>query len=406
MRHLNKALQTTLRHFAAVAVLGARQVGKTTLLEAQPGVWQRFDMELQADRAQVLGDPDAFLRLTTHPLIIDEAQLAPALFPALRVAIDRARQRKGAYLLSGSSSPGLVRSIAESLAGRIALLELGPFSLAEAWQQPPSPIYELIAQTAGIDMLLAAATPRLTLSQVLEYWFHGGYPEPWLSGDDEFRRLWQRNYLDTYLLRDIAVLFPGLNRDRFRQFIQLLSNVSGTILNNAEIARTLGISEPTVRDWLRIAHGTFIWRHVPAWDRSPHKQLVKHPKGHLRDSGMLHRLMQLTTADQLATHPVNGRSWEGMIVEQLLQGFEVAGYQVKPFHYRTRGGAEIDLILQAEFGVVPIEIKLASTTPQRDLTALREFIVAHDCTLGLVINNDERPRRLDDRIISIPAAAL
>jgi predicted AAA+ superfamily ATPase len=322
------------------------------------------------------------------------------------VAIDRNRAQKGLYLLSGSSSPDLVKSIAESLSGRIAMLELGPFSLAEAFSQSASPIYQLIATRAGIDALLTAASPRIPLAQVLEYWFNGGYPEPWLSNDDDFRRLWQRNYLDTYLLRDIGSLFPGLNRDRYRQFIQLLANVSGTLLNNAEIARTLGVSEPTVRDWLWIAHGTFIWRHIPAWDRSPHKQLVRHPKGYLRDSGVLHRLLQIPSQDHLASHVVNGRSWEGMIVEQLLRGLESAGYRASPFHYRTRGGAEIDLILQGDFGILPVEIKLSSSSPRRDWTALREFVETHQCAYGIVINNDERPRQLDDRILSIPAAAL
>jgi predicted AAA+ superfamily ATPase len=405
-RHLLPFLNKSLAMFPAVAVVGARQVGKTTLLGAVPGEWQHYDMEVQSDRGQVIGDPDLFLRLASGSVAIDEAQLAPSLFPALRVAIDRNRAQKGLYLLSGSSSPDLVKSIAESLSGRIAMLELGPFSLAEAFSQSASPIYQLIATRAGIDALLTAASPRIPLAQVLEYWFNGGYPEPWLSNDDDFRRLWQRNYLDTYLLRDIGSLFPGLNRDRYRQFIQLLANVSGTLLNNAEIARTLGVSEPTVRDWLWIAHGTFIWRHIPAWDRSPHKQLVRHPKGYLRDSGVLHRLLQIPSQDHLASHVVNGRSWEGMIVEQLLRGLESAGYRASPFHYRTRGGAEIDLILQGDFGILPVEIKLSSSSPRRDWTALREFVETHQCAYGIVINNDERPRQLDDRILSIPAAAL
>lgn len=405
-RHINPFLFTLLRHFSCVAVTGVRQCGKTTLLGALPGEWRRFDMESAADRQQVLGDPDLFLRLNEKKVIIDEAQLAPALFPALRVAVDQDRGSKGRFILSGSSSPDLVKAIAETLAGRIGLAEMGPLTLAEAWRQPPSGLFGMIAAHASPAQLVAAARPRVPLLQVLEYWFQGGYPEPWGSGDEEFRRLWHRNYLDTYLLRDVGALFPGLNRDRFRSLIQILGHVSGSILNNAEIARTLGVSEPTVRDWLTIADGTYLWRHVPAWDRSPHKQLVRHPKGYLRDSGLLHRLLHIADADALATHPLRGRSWEGLVVETLLRGFENAGIRVRPFHFRTRGGAEIDLILDGERGPLPVEIKLGTQTDARALRSLREFVSDHGCPLGLVVNNDDKARQLDERIVSVPAASL
>ena len=156
-------------------------------------------------------------------------------------------------------------------------------------------------------------------------------------------------------------------------------------------------------------HDTFLWRHIPAWDRSAAKQLVKHPKGYLRDSGLLHRLLRIQDADMLATHPVVGKSWEGLVVETLLRGFENAGIDVNPFHYRTRGGAEIDLILEGQFGsasLLPVEIKLTQQSDRRALRSLSEFVAAHDCPLGLIINNDERPRWLDERIFAIPVACL
>ncbi|HTZ00515.1 MAG TPA: AAA family ATPase, partial [Rhodocyclaceae bacterium] len=177
-RHLQAHLATLLRHFPCVAVNGVRQCGKTTLLGELPGDWQRFDLESTADRAQLVADPDLFLRLHPQGVVIDEAQLAPALFPALRVAIDRARGRKGRFVLSGSSSPELTRNIAETLAGRIGLAELAPLSLAEAYRLPASPLYAMIARRASPGDIAAAAAPRLDLRQVLEHWFQGGYPEP------------------------------------------------------------------------------------------------------------------------------------------------------------------------------------------------------------------------------------
>ena len=408
-RHIEAQVQTLLTHFPCVVLTGVRQCGKTTLLSGLGSDWQRFDMENSADRQQVLADPDLFLRLHDDRVVIDEAQLAPALFSALRVAIDRDRSKKGRFVLTGSSSPDLVRHISESLAGRMARVEMAPLSLAEAWQQPASALYALLSQGASIETLQAAATPNLSVQQVRQYWFAGGYPEPWLNSSEVFRQLWQRNYIDSYLMRDIGALFPSLNRDRFRQFVALLSQHSGNLLNNADIARNLGVSEPTVRDWLAIAHDTYVWRHIPAWDRSATKQLVKHPKGYLRDSGLLHRLLRIADAELLTTHPVAGKSWEGMVVETLLRGFGNAGIEVKPFHYRTRGGAEIDLILEGSFGpatCLPVEIKLNQQGDKRALRSLSEFVLAHDYPVGLVINNDERARWLDDRILAIPAACL
>ena len=408
-RHIEAQVQTLLTHFPCVVLTGVRQCGKTTLLSRLGSEWQRFDMENSADRQQVLADPDLFLRLHDDRVVIDEAQLAPVLFSALRVAIDRDRSKKGRFVLTGSSSPDLVRHISESLAGRMARVEMAPLSLAEAWQQPASALYALLSQGASIETLQAAATPNLSVQQVRQYWFAGGYPEPWLNSSEVFRQLWQRNYIDSYLMRDIGALFPSLNRDRFRQFVALLSQHSGNLLNNADIARNLGVSEPTVRDWLAIAHDTYVWRHIPAWDRSATKQLVKHPKGYLRDSGLLHRLLRIADAELLTTHPAAGKSWEGMVVETLLRGFGNAGIEVKPFHYRTRGGAEIDLILEGSFGpatCLPVEIKLNQQGDKRALRSLSEFVLAHDCPVGLVINNDERARWLDDRILAIPAACL
>ncbi|MCF6239232.1 MAG: ATP-binding protein, partial [Candidatus Marinimicrobia bacterium] len=340
---------TLLTHFPCVAITGVRQCGKTTLLATFPKTWQRFDMEHSADRQQVLDDPDLFVRLHPDQIIIDEAQLVPELLPALRVAIDGDRAQKGRYILSGSSSPDLIKQISETLAGRVAYMELGPLSLAEAWKLDPAPIYNLITSRPTPLELLSSIKPRITIRQVWQYWFSGGYPEPWLNSEPDFARLWQHNYIDTFLMRDISSLFPNMNRDRYRQLILLLAQATGTILNKAEFARVLGVSEPTIHDWLQIAHGTFIWRHIPAWDRSTQKQLVKHAKGMLRDSGLLHRFLHIGSMDLLASNPVAGRSWEGMIIETLLRGFADMGQVVQPYHYRTRGGAEVDLILESEF---------------------------------------------------------
>ena len=403
-RHAYPLLEELLTLFPCVVIIGARQTGKTTLLRQLPAPWTIFDLEKLADLEQVARDPDVFFRLNTRQIAIDEGQRLPALFPALRVAIDSDRDRLGRYIVTGSSSPDLIRAISESLAGRVAILELSPLSSAEAYAQPPSEFFTLLTERpAPRDFL--ALQPRIDLPQLFAYWLHGGYPEPWIRNQSRFRTLWMQNYLQTYLDRDLLQLFPGLDRQKFRLFLQLLANLSGNIINYSEVARALGVSQPTAREYFRIAHGTFLWRHLPPYEKNATKRVVKHPKGYLRDSGLLHHLLHVKDLDTLQTHPRMGPSWEGMAIETVLRGLHARGTAFDAFHYRTGAGAEIDLIIEGEFGLIPIEIKHAQQ-PDNRFRAIRDFVIERNCPLGIIINNDERVRLLDDRLIGVPLAAL
>ncbi|MDP1605153.1 MAG: ATP-binding protein [Rhodocyclaceae bacterium] len=404
-RHAILLLHELLGLFPCVAIVGVRQCGKTTLLkELLPG-WKILDLERLADFNAVARDPDLFLRLNPGRVAIDECQLLPALFPALRVAIDDHRAAAGRFVITGSSSPELQGAVAESLAGRVAMIEMGPFSLAEAYELPPSPLYRLIAERAPIDAL-AGLLPRLSLDQIGDFWMQGGYPEPWLKRQPRFRKLWMQNYLQTYLDRDLPRLFPQLDRQKFRLFVQMLAQLSGSIINYAEVARALGVSQPTARDYFHIAHGTFLWRHLPAYEKNATKRVVKHPKGYLRDSGLLHYLLHLRDREELMTHPRMGQSWESTVIETLLRGLSAAGVDYRAYHYRTGAGAEIDLVLEGEFGLLPVEIKHTGHVDARSLRALRDFVNERGCRYGIVINNDEAPRRLDEKLIGLPCSAL
>ena len=404
-RHAFPLLQELLGLFPCVALLGVRQCGKTTLLRELPPDWRRFDMEKLADHEAIARDPDLFLRLNPSHVAIDESQLLPSLFPALRVAIDSDRESRGRFVITGSSSPELLAAIAESLAGRVAIIDMGPFSLAEAYELPPSPVLAMLAGRAAANDL-ANVPARLSLGQVTDYWLHGGYPEPWIKNSQRFRKLWLQNYLQTYLDRDLPRLFPGLDRQKFRLFVQMLAQLSGSIINYSDVARALGVSQPTARDYFHIAHGSFDWRHLPAYEKNAAKRVVKHPKGYLRDSGLLHFLLHLQDRDDLMAHPRMGASWEGMVIENLVRGLAAAGVDFNAFHYRSGGGAEIDLVLEGEFGLLPVEIKHTQHVDARSLRALRDFVAERGCRYGIVINNDERPRLLDDKLIGIPLAAL
>lgn len=407
-RSCERLLHLYLEEFPCVALIGVRQCGKTTLLGTLPANWKRYDLERRADYQVVARDPDAFFRLNPRHIAIDEAQILPEIFSALRVAIDERRSEPGRFVITGSSSPALLQSVSETLAGRVAVIEMAPFSWDEVTEFPGRGcfIQRLQDRKAEPRALLSRLKARGDLALAHDYWFRGGYPEPWLRRDDRFRAHWIEQYIQSYLYRDVKRLFPGLNELRFRRFLEMLGGLSGRILNYSEMARALGVSQPTARDYFDIAHGTFLWRAIPSWSRDSVKRTVKHPRGYLRDTGLLHALLRIPDLDALLSHPQMGASWEGMVVEEILRQLNARGVAYECSHYRTGGGAEVDLVLEGSFGLVAFEIKHTSTCSMRELRALRDFVTAHGARLGVVINNDVTPRLYEERLIGLPFTCL
>ncbi len=400
-------LEEYLELFPCVAVVGPRQCGKTTLVKSLGTPWHYFDAERASDLAAIEPDPEQFLRLYSERTIIDEAQMLPGLFSALRVEVDRDRAKKGRFIITGSSSPELMRSVSETLAGRVGIIEMSPFLWAETLRGEIGQPIRMIASgscsprdMAGIEIIEAMS------GRVADYWFKGGYPEPWLTDDTRFSERWMDHYVRTYLQRDVGQLFPGLNREKFRLFVQVLAGLSGQTLNYSEVARVLGVSQPTVRDYFEIAHGTFLWRKLPAYEKDALKRIVKAPKGYFRDSGLLHYLMRIPDLQALLGHPMVGRSWEGMVVEEILRQLNALGIAYDPYYYRTAAGAEVDLVLEGMFGLVPIEIKRGQRVDQRDLRGLNSFVKERGCAFGVVVNNDFAPRLYTEKIVGIPFECL
>ncbi len=371
-RSFTASLEYLLEHFPAVAVLGARQIGKTTLLSQLCPEAPCFDLESPSDLARIEDDPEFILAQYTETVVIDEAQSLPALFPVLRVLIDKRRTRAGQFLLSGSSSPLLIDNITETLAGRVAAVEFGGISLQESWQLPTSPFYDWIRH--GNYDALPDWAPRTHQDRLWQSCIYGQYPEPFLKRKDgRFHALWMENYFATYVRRDISTLFPGLNLNAYRRFIRMLGHSTGTIINASEFARSLNVSQPTVRSYLEIIAGTFLWRNLESYRKNIQRRVSKMPKGHLRDSGLLCHLLGIRNPHDLLRHPGAGRIWEAFIIEELIKGFEERLIQVHPYFYRTHNQAEIDLILEGEFGTLPIEIKLGAKTDRRQLTTLKNL---------------------------------
>ncbi len=409
-RNIAEKVRQSLGHFPVVVLLGGRQCGKTTLARMLKPNWRYFDLEKGSDFDFITRDFDFFFQQHSSSIIIDEAQLSPTLFKELRGVIDQDRQRKGRFILTGSSSPELKAGISESLAGRVAIIEIGTFKMNERYQTSLSPLYNIL-NTLPIEQhpeALVGLSPVLNTAQVLEHFLKGGYPEPVMMNSDAFQAQWMSNYQQTYVQRDIRRLFPRLNVENYRRFITMLSELSGTIINRSEIGRTLNVGESAIRDYLDIAEGTFIWRNLPSLERTVSRSVVKMPRGYLRDSGLLHHLVNVRSLESIYTRRGTGAAFEGFLIEELIQGLQAVESVPWTFnYYRTRGGGEVDLILSSPAGRrIPVEIKFGVSSRLNDLRSLSTFIEQEACPYGLLVSNAPEVRRLSRSIIQLPAGCL
>jgi len=313
-KELSAVLGLLQRH-PVVGIVGARQVGKSTLArmiaERREGDHVCFDLEDSSDLAK-LTDPMLALRPRTGLVILDEIQRKPDLFPALRVLADRPKT-PCRFLVLGSAAPDLLRQSSETLAGRIAYHTLGGFALQETG---------------------AGSVPAL--------WLRGGFPKSYLSGTDLASMEWRRGFIKTFLERDLAQLGIRVPSETMRRFWNMLAHYHGQTWNASEFARSFGVADTTVRHYLDILTSSFLIRQLQPWFANISKRQVKAPKVYLTDSGLLHGLLNLPTADDVAGHPKSGASWEGFVIGQLIAHLGAAPEEC--FYWATHGGAELDLL--------------------------------------------------------------
>ena len=334
-RTVTKQILEDLEFFPAIAILGPRQSGKTTLAQnlsipgGKPMLY--LDLEWEEDRAKLADAGTYLLQHQDKCVVIDEVQMMPHLFPLLRSLIDKKRE-PARFILLGSASPLLLRNSAESLAGRIAYHELTPFSLYEIWE------------------------PHI----LRQHWFRGGFPDAFLAPDDKRAQTWLAQFSTTFVERDLLqVIGKEANPTNLMRFVRMLGHVHGQLLNISELSNSLDLASRTVSRYLDLLEGTFLTRRLAPFFANVGKRLTKTPKFYYRDSGFFHAVARLRDREDLYAHPAVGASWEAYVIEQI---YRMAGKQCEYYFYRTSSGAQVDLLLLTPRSErVCIEIKYANT---------------------------------------------
>lgn len=398
-----------LEIFPVILILGVRQCGKTTLAKQARPQWKYFDLENISDFDFISNDLDFFFKEYQTSVIIDEAQEYPLIFKQLRGVIDAERSLKNRFILTGSSSPELIKHASDSLAGRLGIIELGTLKRNELKQKELPCFYHILNEKISLYSLEALKKLKTTAEDqdIINDFLVGGYPEPVIADNPSFFQIWMNNYFQLYINRDLKKLFPRIDAIRYRRFISTLSELSGTIINKAQLGRSIDTNEVTIRDYLDIADKTFIWRIIPSYEKAKTKSLVKMPKGILRDTGLIHFLANINNREALIRSPNIGQNFESYIIEELIKGMHSSNaVNCAYYYYRTKHGSEIDLILKGSFGTLPIEIKFGTSTKVKQLSSLTKFINDNSIPFGIVINNANEVRMLNEKIIQIPAVLI
>ena len=371
-QHLRR-LTLLLRESPVVALLGARQIGKSTLarqlVAARRGPTTWFDLENPEDLAR-LADPGLELRPLRGLVVLDEIQRLPDVFPLLRVLADRPRT-PARFLVLGSASPDLLRQTSETLAGRVAFHELGGFDLHEV---------------SDLDRL----------------WLRGGFPRAYLAGSGAASRRWRDDFIRTFLERDLPGLGSTVAPAALRRFWTMLAHWHGQLWNGAEFGRAFGVAHTTIRRYLDLLTSAFVVRQLPPWHANIAKRQVRSPKVYVGDSGILHALLGLTTREALVSHPKVGASWEGFVVRQVTH--LLAARPDQCFHWSTYSGAELDLLVMAGRRRYGFEIK--RTEAPRLTTSMRSALETLDLQRLDVVHAGQRLYKLAPRVRALPAAQL
>lgn len=410
-RILADKLRRMLERFAVVVVSGARQVGKSTLLQHELPDWDAVVFDPAVDVGNARQDPDLFLDNHPAPLILDEIQYAPELVPAIKRRVDRTsserkgtRRRSGQYVLTGSQQWSVLQSASESLAGRAMFLDLEAFCLAEMAE---SGIEEhwLKRYLESPEAFVASKPERLTTTRtVYEQLWRGFLPEA-----DALEQEWipefYRAYLRTCIERDVRMISDVADWQQFGRFVQLCGALTSQEINHAQMGRELGITPQTANRWLAMLRATFQWLEVPAYHGNTIKRISSKPKGYLSDTGLACSLQAISTPQALSGHPLVGALFESAVVSEIRKLSATLASPPNLYHWRSHGGAEIDLILERDATFYPIEVKLTSRPTKADTRGFQAFRATYPklkAAPGLVISPVKKAERLGDADYCLP----
>ena len=385
-RHWDSELQRKLANFPIVAILGPRQCGKTTFARRHLPHWSYLDLERPSDRRPLEDDLEARLRRLGDHVILDEAQRLPELFPVLRALTDEDRSTKGRWVLLGSAAFDLVRGISESLAGRIAFIELPNLQMQEL----------------APDLETGRSVPDL----VNQRWFRGGYPEAWLQTDDLARIDWFEAYQRTFVQKDVLELGLSVQISTVNRLWAMMAHGAGGIWNASHFGAALGVNYQTVNRYAELLESAFLIRRLQPWYVNIGKRLTKSPKLLFRDSGLLHHFLGVHDLKTLDVHPMRGHTWENFVVETLISRFsrEIPGCQFG--YWRTLAGAEVDLIVERAGTIFPLEVKLHSSPVAADLRGLSRCIEDLGCERGYVLHGGTATYSIGSKIVALPASDM
>ena len=382
----SEELQRKLSNFPIVAIIGARQCGKTTFARNELADWSYIDLERPSDRRPLEADIEARLRTLGNRVIIDEAQRLPELFPILRSLTDEDRSVKGRWVLLGSASFDLIRGISETLAGRIAFIELPVLQPQEV-----NPDRE---NRRSIEEIVA------------ERWFRGGYPEAWLQDDDRARTDWFEAYQQTFIQRDVMQIGMGVQTSTVERLWMMMAHSVGSLWNASTFGAALGVNYQTVNRYAELLEGSFLIRRLMPWHANIKKRLTKSPKLFFRDCGLLHHFLGIQNRKTLDIHNFRGHTWENFITESCITRFTREYPGIRCGFWRTLAGAEVDLIIEYNGIVVPVEIKLHTSPVASDLRGLFNCISDLDCKYGIVLHGGTENYTIDTSVRAIPASDI
>lgn len=359
------------QQFPAVLILGPRQCGKTTLAKHFL-TGEYFDLERPSDQQVFADDIEFALRRFKAPLIFDEAQMLPGLFPVLKSMIDLDRRQNGRFYLLGSVNPVLVKHISESLAGRVGIIELTPFLFSEI---PPLKI------------------------ELADFWLRGGFPDALKENESSRWQRWQENYSRTFIERDIPRFGVKISALEVRRLMGMLAHQHGGLLNASDLGRSLGgISYHTIGHYLDLMEGHFLVRRLSPYFPNLKKRIVKSAKIYIRDSGVLHYLLGIFSERSLLESPKRGSSWEGFMIEQIISRETLQNAGSLFYFYRTHAGAEIDLIIDRGAERIGYEFKCSVTIGKKDWINLRAGIDEGVIHRGIMVYMGERNFPVTDQI--------